>query len=170
MTTPHTSSACHAIADRLRSWAAGSHPLTAAVELLIRAFDGRFAEAGQPWIRIEDNGWVWLDDQILHANLGHLSGGERRVLDLVCALADPDRAVHLVDAITGIDRTHLDLVLASLAHAAGSHEHAGVTIDAPTDAAHLRVLGPAHPWPGAPDRSTTGAVAVPRPDIPTYEL
>ena len=163
MTTPHTSSACHAIADRLRSWAAGSHPLTAAVELLIRAFDGRFAEAGQPWIRIEDNGWVWLDDQILHANLGHLSGGERRVLDLVCALADPDpdRAVHLADAITGIDRTHLDLVLAALAHAAGSHEHTGVIVDALTGAAHLRVLGPAHPWPEVAGASLPGAPAGP---------
>ncbi|OIQ88918.1 hypothetical protein GALL_291960 [mine drainage metagenome] len=170
MTTPRTSSTRQAITDRLRTWAAGSHPLTAAVELLIRAFDGRFADAGQPWIRIEDNGWVWLDDKILHANLGRLSGGERRVLDLVCALVDPDRAVHLADAITGIDRTHLDLVLAALAHAAGSHEHADVFVDAPTGAAHLRVLGSAHPWPEVAGASSHGAPAGPSQTVRLREL
>ena len=107
-------------AARLRTWAAGSHPLGAAVELLLRAFDGRFARPDQPWIRVEANGYVWLDDDVLHAGLGPLSGGERRVLDVVCALVDPNRTVHLADTLAGLDRPNLDLVLAACAHAAGS--------------------------------------------------
>ncbi|WP_149203846.1 hypothetical protein [Actinotalea subterranea] len=134
-------------AERLRAWAAGSHPLVAAVELLVRAFDGRFAQPGQPWIRIEANGYVWLDDEVLHAGLGPLSSGERRVLDVVCALAEPSRTLHLADALVGLDRRHLDLVLAACAHAAGSHEHAELSVDPATREVRVRHLGSAHPWP-----------------------
>ena len=133
-------------APRLRTWAAGSHPLAAAVELLICAFDGRFARADRAWIRIEPNGYVWLDADVLHAGLGPLSGGERRVLEVVCALAD-DRPIHLADTLAGLDRNHLDLVLAACAHAAGSHEHAELAADPDTDTGRIRVLGSAHPWP-----------------------
>jgi len=109
-------------ADRLRAWASGSSPLTAAVELLTRAFEGRFADPAQPWIIVEPTGYVWLDDQILHASLSWLSGGERRVLDAVCVLADPTstRRIGLLDTISGIDRPHLDLILTALTHAAGT--------------------------------------------------
>lgn len=34
----------------LRPWAKGLDPLVAAVEVLVRAFDGRFANPGSPWI------------------------------------------------------------------------------------------------------------------------
>lgn len=40
----------------LRNWARGSHPDEAGVEFLIRAFGGRFAGAGYPWIRSGDHG------------------------------------------------------------------------------------------------------------------
>ena len=65
MNTPH-------LDDRLRARARGSLPLTAAVELLIRSFDGRFAAASQPWIRVEPTGAVWLDDQYLAATTGSI--------------------------------------------------------------------------------------------------
>lgn len=142
-------------AERLRAWAAGSHPLVAAVELLVGAFDGRFAQPGQPWIRIEANGYVWLDDEVLHASLGPLSSGERRVLDVVCALAEPSRTLHLADALVGLDRRHLDLVLAACAHASGSHEHAELGTDPATGEMRVRHLGSAHPWPTAPRPDAT---------------
>jgi len=141
-----------AVQDALRSWAAGSLLLTAAVELLTRCFDGRFAAASQPWIRVEPNGWTWLDDQDLAASLGALSRGERRVLTVVAALADSTgaRRIDLTDVVTGIDRENLDLVLAALAHAAGSHEHAGLEVSDDSRSARLVRLPPLHPWPDSP--------------------
>ena len=137
--------------ERLRAWAKGSLPLSAAVELLVRAFDGRFARATQPWIRIEPTGATWLDDQFLASSLGGLSGGERRVLTVVAALADAtgNRRIDLVDVVTGLDRANLDLVLAALAHAGGSHEHAH--LEASGDGARPRLihLPSVHPWPDA---------------------
>lgn len=111
--------------DRLRAWASGSSPLTAAVELLTRAFEGRFADPAQPWIIVESSGYVWLDEQILHASLSRLSRGEYRVLEVVCALADPAsiRRIDLLNIITGVDQPHLDLILAALNCAADSPEH-----------------------------------------------
>ena len=142
----------HVVADRLRTWATGSLPLVAAVELLIRAFDGRFAHHEQPWIRIEANGYAWLDDHALAGGLGRLSGGERRVLSIVAALADTsgNRRIDLADAITGIDRTHLDLVLAALAHAAGAHEPGLRVGHDAVGTAHLLQHGLVHPWPDLP--------------------
>ena len=92
--------------DRLRAWARGCLPLTAAVELLIRSFDGRFAVASQPWIRVEPTGAVWLDDQHLTASLGGLSGGERQVHSVVAALADStqDRIAVATAARAGLGR------------------------------------------------------------------
>lgn len=141
-----------AVNDRLRSWAAGSLPLTAGVELLIRSFEGRFAAATQPWIRVEPTGAVWLDDQFLAASLGGLSGGERRVLTVVAALADSTgtRRVDLADIVTGIDRDNLDLVLAALAHAGGSHEHAGLEVTDDGRSARLVRLPSLHAWPDSP--------------------
>ena len=112
--------------ERLRAWAKGSLPLEASIELLVRAFDGRFARANQPWIRVEPSGATWLDDQFLASSLGGLSGGERRVLSVAVALADTTgaRRVDLADVVAGIDRDNLDLVLAALAHAGGSHQDA----------------------------------------------
>ena len=132
--------------EALRTWAAGSYADTAAVELLARAFGGRFAGAGHPWIGTDTTGRTWLDGDALRAASG-LSGGERRVLALVAALIDA-QPVEIVDVVSGLDRQHLDLVLAALAHAGGSHEHAAVVID-PDGAAHLSRPGSLHPWPSA---------------------
>lgn len=132
--------------EALRAWAAGSHPDTAAVELLARAFDGRFAAPGQPWIATDDAGRARLDPATLRA-ASYLSGGERRVLTLVAALLD-GHPVDIVGVVVGLDRDPLDLVLAALAHAAGSHEHATLTF-APDGTAHFSRPGPLHPWPSS---------------------
>jgi hypothetical protein len=130
--------------EALRAWAAGSYAGMAAVELLARSLGGRFARAGHPWIGTDAEGRMWLDGDALRAALG-LSGGERRVLALVAALID-ERPLEIVDVVSGLDRHHLDLVLAALAHAGGSHEHAAVILD-PDGAAHLSSPGSLHPWP-----------------------
>lgn len=135
--------------EALRAWAAGSYADTAAVELLARAFGGRFAAAGHPWVGTDTAGRMWLDGDALRAASG-LSGGERRVLALVAALIDAE-PVEIVDVVSGLDRHHLDLVLAALAHAGGSHEHAAVVLD-PDGTAHLSSPGPLHPWPAADTR------------------
>lgn len=143
--------------ERLRAWAKGSPPLEASVELLIRAFDGRFARASQPWIRVEPDEATWLDDQFLASSLGGLSGGERRVLSILVALANTTGDHHLdrADIVAGIDRDNLDLVLSALAHAGGSHQHSRLT---PTnDASGYRVerSRSLHPWPVAPPPTGT---------------
>jgi hypothetical protein len=133
------------VALRLREWASGSLPMGAGVELLARAFGGRFADRSRPWIITEPDGRVWVDVDMLGDASGALSGGERRIVAMVVALLD-DRLVDVVDVVTGLDRQHLHLVLASLAHAAGSHEHAALTLD-PDGVAHLTRPGPVVAWP-----------------------
>ncbi|WP_448060594.1 hypothetical protein [Cellulomonas hominis] len=135
--------------ESLRAWAAGSHPDVAAVELLARAFGGRFAATGLPWIASDTDGHTWLDAGALRA-ASNLSGGERRTLALIAALID-SQPIDIVDVVTGLDRHHLDLVLAAFAHAGGSHEHADMTVT-PDGTAHLTNPGPLHPWPDADHR------------------
>ena len=128
----------------LREWAAGSLPMSAAAEVLIRSFAGRFALPGRPWIRREPGGRVWVDVGVLRAQAGVLSGGERRVLDVVAALLD-ERPVAITDVVAGLDRSSLHLVLAALAHAGGSHEHADVAVG-PDGIARLTRPGPLIAW------------------------
>ena len=133
------------IAARLHDWARGSLPMTAGVELMLRAFGGRFACGSWPWIVAEPDGRVWVDARSLREDTGAMSGGERRILAVVAALID-ETPVDVVDVITGVDRANLHLVLAALAHAAGSHEHADIVVG--TDGvAHLTRPGPLVAWP-----------------------
>ncbi|WNB87328.1 hypothetical protein [Cellulomonas sp. ATA003] len=133
------------IAARLRDWARGSLPTMAGAELLLRGFDGQFARPSCPWIVTEVDGRVWVDADALRDGTGALSGGERRVLALVTALLG-ETPVDVVDVVTGLDRINLHLVLAALAHAAGSHEHADVVVG-PDGLGHLTRPGPVVPWP-----------------------
>jgi len=139
----------------LRLWAKGLYPLESAVELLVRAFDGRFARPGNPWIQPCDQpGWWWLDiTQLTDDRVGHLSGGEQRLLRIVASLAG-GAPVSLADNIPGLDRELTDLVLAAIAHANGSHEHANIHIDRDHDRGVAVLDGrlPAlHPWPEPAD-------------------
>lgn len=133
------------IAARLRDWARGSLPMMAGVELLLRGFDGRFAGSSWPWIVTVPDGRVWVDADALRDGTGALSGGERRILAMVAALLD-ETPVDVVDVVTGLDRANLHLVLAALAHAAGSHEHADVVVG-PDGLGHLTRPGPVVAWP-----------------------
>jgi len=136
----------------LRLWAKGLHPLEAAIELLVRAFNGRFAGPGNPWIQECDQpGWWWLDvTQLVDDQIDHLSGGEQRLLRIVASLAGGD-PVTLSENIPGLDRELLDLVLAAIAHAGGSHEHPDIRAGHGRGVAVL--TGPPsslHPWPDSP--------------------
>jgi len=133
----------------LRSWAKGLYPLEAAVELLIRASNGRFANPGYPWIQPCDQpGWWWLDNEAINDDtLCPLSGGEQRILRIVDSLAG-GTPVNLSADLTGLDRDLMVLVLAAMAHANGSHEHANIRIDHDRGVSVLDGRLPSlHPWP-----------------------
>lgn len=100
----------------LRRWACGLYPLEAGVELLIRAFDGRFAGAGWPWIVEARNRW-YVDGEVLAQECGALSGGEQRVLRFAAGLLDGP-PVDLT-SLSGIDHERQDLILAALRHSGG---------------------------------------------------
>lgn len=102
----------------LRRWSAGAPHTQAAVELLLRAFHGRFARPGCPWIVSEPDGTCWVDwRELVEANMSVLSGGERRLLLFAASLGAGAPAD--LREVAGLDITRIRLVLAAIAFAAG---------------------------------------------------
>lgn len=134
--------------EKLRSWAKGMYALEAATELLIRAFGGRFASPGYPWVLVEE-GRPWIDFEAIADNVGALSGGERSMLLLIASLGGGER-VDLSDNLPGLDRNNLELVLAAVAHAGGSHQHSGL-VENPDGSHSIRVQEALYPWPKPPN-------------------
>lgn len=142
--------------EALRRWAKGLYPLEAGVELLIHAFDGRFANPRQPWVQQgDDPGWWWIDaEQMTEDNYGALSDGETRLLRITASLLGGP-PVDLSSNLAGLDREHLQLVLAAIAHANGDHEHGRwpeLGVDDPDDtlggmSIQPRRSGSLYPWP-----------------------
>lgn len=145
----------------LRQWAAGSYPDEATVELLTRSGWARRTsfvrdcthplEGGRgSWIDWETVGQILAgerDSPVLAA-----SGGELRVLKIAHAIAHGQ----LADAVAGLDRRHLDLTLAAIAHAGGSHQHSGPLAPDPNgrwldresgQRMAFPLLESLHPWP-----------------------
>ncbi|MDQ0031514.1 hypothetical protein [Arthrobacter bambusae] len=142
-------------ADDLRAWARGMYTTEAATELLLKAFGGKFAAPGNPWIHTstEPEGpsqvSAWIDFAAIPDEVGPLSGGERRFLMLAASLAE-DVPVVLGDVVPGLDRENLDLVLAAIAHAGGSHQHADIRVhEDGTVTRGKGLLDSLHPWPRA---------------------
>lgn len=141
------------IADRaegLRAWGDGMYTTSAAAELLIRY--GPPLLTG-PWVEYDPSGErYWFNTDAVD-EAGYLSGGEVRMLEIAASIAADRHPVALGDAVSGIDREHLHLVLAAIAHAAGSHEHSQIVwVDDPkaangTRAARFERLPSAYPWP-----------------------
>lgn len=141
--------------DDLRAWAKGSYTVEAGTELLLRAFGGRYAAVGNPWVHAagkSPEGYVesaWIDFEALgeHADNGAYSGGERRFLLLAASLAEKVPVV-LSDVLPGLDRANLDLVLAAMAHAGGSHQHSDIRVDEGGNMTlHTGYLDSLHNWP-----------------------
>ena len=105
------------IVAELRDWARGCHTTEAAVELLIRAHNGRFVEPGQPWLRTDDRGIAWLDAEVIARYSDAVLSGERHILALVEALALGKPLEDVGGLMASLDPYHLDLVLAVLRHA-----------------------------------------------------
>ena len=155
MTTPK-----HQAHEQLRAWASGLYPLEAATELLIRAFDGRFTEPGWPWIHPTVHG-QWIDFSTIPQQAAGLSGGEQRLLRIAASIGSTDATANLGDCLTGLDRPQLHLVLAAVAHAAGSHEHHEITRH-PNGTLALTTPGSPHPWAAAANANETIGSKVPR--------
>lgn len=97
---------------------------------------------GGPWAAVQ---WGELD-RALRTGLITGSGTQLRLLRAAASLAD-GQPVDLADLTAGVDRAGLTLLLAALAHAAGSHEHHEVVRDASGAPQAGRLSGPVLPWP-----------------------
>lgn len=148
-----TSELPDSVHDGLRGWAKGVYPLEAATELLIRS---GFADPSLPWVfRCDTDSdperahWHGIDFERIPELLGGMSGGERRFLLIAASIGSGSVEVNLHESFSGLDRDRVDLILAALAHAAGTHEGRLVVVDG--DAGTLS-FGEAyeslHPWPG----------------------
>lgn len=140
------------VVSGLRRWARGALDQEAGVELLIRACGGRFAQDGCPWIR--DCGrpsWFWVDVTALVEHAGAFSGQEQRVLAIVAALIDRRPIEDLAGVLCGLDRPELHLVIAALAHAAGSHEQ--IELVRRGEQVRVRRLSALVPWPVVQDEA-----------------
>jgi len=135
--------------EQLRARAKGTYPEEAATELLLRAFGGRFAGNGWGWMQIHEDGTPWIDFESIPSHIGALSGGEQRFLLLVASLSGAAPAV-LGDILSGLDRDLVDLILAAVAHAAGTHDGVEM-IHTPDGHATFSRAETLYPWP-APAR------------------
>jgi len=105
--------------EQLRAWAKGLLTLEAGTELLIRGFGGQFAKPGNAWIReMDDGGGYWIDFESIPEWVGAKSGGERRFLTFAASIAS-NTPVVLDDAIPGLDRRNVELILAAICRASG---------------------------------------------------
>lgn len=136
-------------AEGLRAWAKGLYPTEAAVELAIRWGDGWLAAAYQPWVIELEDGFYRLDAEELLRNSGAFSGGERRVVAVIASLLDQSECkISLAGIPSGVDRDALNLILAAIAHAGGSHEHSVARFnDDRTAILGFDQPGSLHPWP-----------------------
>jgi hypothetical protein len=140
-----------AVHASLRAWARGSYGDEAAVELLIRSFDGSFALPGWPWVAPRERlGEYWLAADAINPATGQLSGGEQRVLAVVAALAGSQPLErNLADVISGVDRGNQSFILAALSHAGGSHQHTDYQ-RRPDGTYKISEAGALLPWPETP--------------------
>ncbi len=117
-----------ATAAGLRAWAHGSQPDEAAVELLLGACGGRFAQPSD-FIRAgSEPGTWWIDTDLLADWVvdNPWSSGERKVVALAASLLGATPII-LGDALPGLDPDIFALVQRAIAHAHGQR---------PTDPAH----------------------------------
>lgn len=84
------------------------------------------------------NGGHWVNFETLPEQTGALSSGERAYLHIAASIGLGDGpTVNLSDAIASLGREQLDLALAGIAHANGSHCHSDMAVDA---AGHVAII------------------------------
>lgn len=131
--------------DELRAWAQGLYPSEAATEMLIRA---GFAQTWRPWIVAYEADVYGIDFARIPEQIGTMSGGESRFLLAAASVGSAHVEVCLGDVVCGIDRYYVELILAGIAHAGGTHEGTPYRYD--PDTRRLR-FGPSptslHGWP-----------------------
>ena len=132
----------------LHAWAEGLNHHVAAVELLHRAFSGRFATADQPWIARHAEGWLYVNPEVIREHADVYSGGERRVLSLVASLID-SQPLNIVDVVAGVDRDVLALVLAALSHAGAGTDGNLTVVQSESGRRRFVDVGPVVAWPDA---------------------
>ena len=136
--------------------AVGDYAVEAAVLLLANSGQwlSRLQAAGLISIvldgEVDDGPWAavhWNDlDGALRTGALSGTGGELWLLRVAAGLAD-GQPVDLADLTAGVDRAELTLVLAALAHAAGSHEQSDVVRDDEGLPHAGAPLGPVLAWP-----------------------
>ena len=142
-------------AEDLLAWARGMYTIEAATELVLRGFGGKFAAPGNPWVHTSSTAEgpqqvsAWIDFASIPEEASPLSGGERRFLLIAASLAENVPDV-LGDLVSGLDRENLDLVLAAIAHAGGSHQHSDIRFNEDGTVSRGKgYLDSLHPWPRA---------------------
>jgi len=154
------------LSEALLRGASGMSTAEASIRLLLA--HGVWAErlAAAHFIELSDEdepeepryAWVGWRYAVAALDAGTLTGGsgsDNRVLRIAASLSELGVPVDLADAVTGLDRHNLALVLAALSHANGSHEHKDYAIPHPadgrpvviTDATTTLELGPVFGWP-----------------------
>lgn len=134
------------LSSDLRSWATGDYCYEAAVEMLLRGFSGRFAQTVNPWVCSDKiTGEISIDFASIPDLIGGCSRNERQYLLFAASLAEGVR-IDLADAIPGLEREAIQLILAAVAHAAASHERTAPIrgVEGVIQPVKTRAL---YPWP-----------------------
>jgi hypothetical protein len=89
----------------------------AALNLLFGTLGQKVIHPRAPWLQVTDIGLL-LDVPALVDQVGPLSSGERRIVSIAAALADPSYPVALGDALWGLDDHFAASVVAAVAYVA----------------------------------------------------
>jgi len=154
------------LAEALSRGASGMDTAEAAIGLLMAhgVWPARLAAA--QFVELSDAdepeepryAWVGWRHAVAALDGGTLTGGsgsDNRVLRIPASLSELGVPVDLADAVTGLDRHNLALVLGALSHANGSHEHKDYAAKRPADGSPPVVttdtpmleVGPVFGWP-----------------------
>ncbi|WP_062516041.1 hypothetical protein [Demequina gelatinilytica] len=140
--------------QEFRAWVRGVYASEAAVEMLARGPRPGMLDDSRPWIEANGNWSVDLGDDydVITAPLLTTSAAwptsERAYVDVAVSLLGGD-PVQLDEVLPRLTREHLEVVLAAMAHASGSHDHTDASAELLAAGASPSRVGAAYPWPPA---------------------
>lgn len=138
------------VQNQLRTWSAGDYPLEAATELLLRGFGGRFADTSRGWIMRDRMGRYVVDFASIPAGISSLTEGEQGFLRIASSLGEGG-PVQLSEVLPGMDPRNIMLILAAVAHAAGTHADTDFRVDQ-EGRMHVGADPSLYPWPNPQQR------------------